>query len=57
MGLADRDRANTRHDITLRQMAMAENALAIIFCLQINMRGEKIRDPHSYDFMASIVKA
>jgi hypothetical protein len=44
MGLADRDRADTCHDIALWQMAMADNPLAPIRCLQLCMLGEKICD-------------
>ncbi len=41
--LADRDWANTGHDLAFRQMAMAHNASAVRG-LEIGMLGEKIRD-------------
>src|SRR5262249_28142931 len=44
----DRDRTDTCHDLALRQMAVAHNALPAIFGLQITVPGEKIRDLSLY---------
>src|SRR5262249_18264432 len=43
-GLADSDRTDTCEHLALRQMAVAHNALAAIFGLEISMLAKKIRD-------------
>jgi hypothetical protein len=42
--LANRNRTDTGHDLTLGQMAVAHNALAAVLGLEISMLGKKIRD-------------
>jgi hypothetical protein len=56
-GLADRNRADTCHDLALRQMAVANNALTATFDRQISVLGEKIRNLRLYSLSQQRARA